>query len=115
MNDEFLPRGQMVGIANLVVGVLCLGAGIYSFRRSFLIIKHPTDMMMAEIDSRFVRRDLPADEKQHYEFCRERILTEYRARLAAGRATWLSGVMGMLVVGTYCVITGIMLSRKRSR
>ena len=105
----------MVGFANLAVGILCLLASIYSFRQSFLIIKFPTDTMMAEIDSRFVRRDLPADEKQHYEFCRDRVLSEYRARVTAGRATWLSGVAGMFVVGAYCVITGIMLCRKRSK
>ena len=115
MNDEFLPRRQMIGIANLLVGIICLVAGIYSCRRSFLIIKYPTDMMMAQIDSQYVRRDLPVDEKQQYEFYRERILMEYRARLSAGRATWLSGVVGMFVVGTYCVITGVMLSQKRSR
>ena len=105
----------MVGFGNLLIGILCLAAGLYGLRKSFLIIKYPTDMMMAEIDSRYVRHDLPADEKQHYEFCRDRILTEYRARLSASRATWLSGVVGMFVVGTYCIITGTMLSRRKSK
>jgi len=119
MNDEFLPREQMIGITNLLVGILCLIVAVYAFRQSFLIIKEPTDMLMADIDSQIytqsLRGHLSKVEKQHYEFCRNEILSEYHARIAADKATWLAGVVGMLVVGTYCVVTGIVLCRKRSK
>ena len=114
MNGKCLSRAFMTGIANILVGILCMVVAGYCFWASFRIYKFSTDAMMAEIDSKFVRNDLTPVEKLQYESAKTWIVSEYHSRVSAEEVTWSAGVLGMLIVGTYNIITGIILCRKKS-